>query len=199
MGAGALPRPVARRPSGRIGGYDDRMSEPTPSPGSSDPGARSAPVIPGERRLAHPPSDRYRAAEERAAAAAADVPDPAASLPRGITLALIAAIVGAGAIVFVGGVIAWTTGLLAVAGLTGLGIAAGLAFGAGDHMAGRRRILLAIGLSFGAVALGQIGLWQYGRSEGGVLPFIDFLAQVYGPLVIAEFVAATTIAAVAAR
>ena len=87
---------------------------------------------PGERRLAHPPSDRYRAAED-AAAAAADAPDPAASLPRGLAIAVaIAAIVGAVAIVVLGGVLTVTSGLVVVAGATGWGVAAGLRFGAGD-------------------------------------------------------------------
>ncbi len=199
METGALPRAVVPGPSGPIGGYDGRMSDPTPAPGSSEPGTGQVPVSPGERRLARPPSDRYRAAEARAAAAAAMTPDPRASLARGISLALVAALLGAGAIVIVGGVMAWTNGLLAIAGLTGLAIGAGLAFGASDHLMGRRRVLLAIGLALGAVALGQLGLWQFGRSEGGVLSLIDYLAQVYGLLVVAEFVAAATIAGVAAR
>ena len=45
-------------------------------------------------------------------------------------------------------------------------------------------------LALGAVALGQLGLWQYGRTEGGVLGPLDYLGQVYGPLVLVEFAAA---------
>ncbi len=154
---------------------------------------------PGERRLAHPPSDRYRAAEAQAAAAAAPEPDPSASVARGLSLAIVAGIVGAGAILYIGGVATITTGLLAVAGLTGLAIAAALVLGAGEHLARRPRVLIAIGLSLAAVALGQLGLWQYGRSEGGVLPLLDYLAEVFGLLVPAEFIAAAVVAALVAR
>ena len=59
--------------------------------------------------------------------------------------------------------------------------------------------LVALALALGAVALGQIGLWQYGRSEGGVLDPLDYLGQVYGPLVLVEFAAAGVIAWLAAR
>jgi hypothetical protein len=33
------------------------------------------------------------------------------------------------------------------------------------------------------VALGQVGLWLLGREEGGVLPLLDYLAEVFGFLV----------------
>jgi len=177
------------------GGYDVGVSDES----KPEPAAEPTPASPGERRLARPPSDRYRAAEERATAAAASTPDPSASVARGIALAVVAALVGAGAIVFTGGVATLTTGLLAIAGLTGLGIALGLLFGAGPHLVRRRRVLLAIGLALGAVALGQLGLWQYGRSLGGVLPLVEYLGEVYGPLVIAEFAIAIVVAGVAAR
>lgn len=193
-------------------GYDDPVNDATSSRRPDDttgkreaaarptePSGSPAGATPGDRRLAHPPSDRYRAAEAQAAAATTSVPDPSASVVRGLALAIAAGLLGAGAIVFVGGVATLTTGLLAIAGLTGLAIAVALVYGAGSHLAGRRRIALAVGLSVGAVALGQLGLWQYGRAEGGVLPLIDYLAQVFGPLVLAEFVAAAFVAAVAAR
>jgi hypothetical protein len=171
----------------------------------SDPALRSndppdgAPPAPGERRLARPPSDRYREAEARSAGATGPRPDRSASLARGLALAIVAGLTGAALLVFIGGVVTLTTGLLAIAGLTGFAIAIALVLGAGDHLAGRRRVLLAIGLSLAAVALGQLGLWQYGRSEGGVLPLIDYLAEVFGLLVPAEFLAAGIVAGVAAR
>ena len=59
--------------------------------------------------------------------------------------------------------------------------------------------VIALALALGAVALGQLGLWQYGRSEGGVLGPLDYLGQVYGPLVLVEFAAAGVIAWLAAR
>ena len=193
--------------------YDDRVTETdetratrraargVPAGRSADRQTRSPPsASPGERRLAHPPSDRYRASEAAAAAAEeADEPDPNASVARGVALATAVAIAGAVAIVVLGGVLTLTEVLLVVAGFTGLGVGLALRWGAGEHLAGRRRVVIALALALGAVALGQLGLWQYGRSEGGVLGPLDYLGQVYGPLVLVEFAAAGVIAWLAAR
>lgn len=153
---------------------------------------------PGERRLAHPPSDRYREAEARAEVARAAL-DPAASVARGIVLAVVVATVGAVAIVVLGGVLTLTAGLVVVAAATGWGIAAALRFGAGERLAGGRRIWIAVALAVAAVLAGQLGLWQYARIEGGVLPPIDYLAEVFGALVPAQFVVAVVGAWLAAR
>jgi hypothetical protein len=93
------------------------------------------------------------------------------------------AIVGAVAIVLLGGVLTLTAGPVFVAGVTSWGIAAGLRFGAGDHLRPARPVAAAVILALGAVALGQLGLWQYARIEGGVLPPLEYLAEVFGLLV----------------
>jgi hypothetical protein len=174
--------------------------------GPSDPPpieARRATSSPGERRLARPPSDRYRESEAALAAAAAadsaDAVDPDASVARGVAVATAVAIAGAAAIVILGGVLTLTEVLVVVAGFTGGGIGIALRWGAGEHLARRRRVVIALVLALGAVALGQLGLWQYGRSEGGVLGPLDYLGQVYGPLVLIEFAAAGVVAWLAAR
>jgi hypothetical protein len=165
----------------------------------SDPGPPpSTGPAPGERRLAHPPSDRYREAEERAEAARA-TPDPAASVARGVVLAVVVAIVGAVAIVVLGGLLTLTAGLVVVAGATGWGIAAALRFGAGERLPAARRVGIAVALAVAAVLAGQLGLWQYARIEGGVLPPIDYLAEVFGALVPVQFVVAVVAAWLAAR
>lgn len=185
--------------------YDGRVttSDQTGQPGAPDRPpveARPATPSPGERRLAYPPSDRYRASEAAAAAAeAADDVDPNASVARGVAVATAIAVVGAGAIVVLGGVLTLTEVLLIVAGFTGLGVGLALRWGAAEHLAGRRRVVVALGLALGSVAIGQLGLWQYGRIEGGVLGPLDYLGQVYGPLVLVEFAAAGVIAWLAAR
>jgi hypothetical protein len=158
------------------------------------------PPDPGERRLARPPSDRYREAEEAAAAAEAEAAvDPAASVARGVALGAAVGVFGAAAIVFLGGFLTLTEFLLVVAGFTGGGVGIALRWGAGDTLTRRRRVGVALVLALGAVALGQLGLWQYGRSEGGVLGPLDYLGQVYGPLVLVEFAAAGVLAWLAAR
>jgi hypothetical protein len=188
--------------------YDDGMSESAttePPAGGEVPGddpsvgTASSASSPGERRLAHPPSDRYREAEARAAEGAATSPDPGASVARGVALATFAAILGALAIVVLGGVIAISAGLVVIAGAAGWAVAAALGYGAGEHLSGRRRVVAAIGLSIAAVALGQLGVWQYARTEGGVLPLFEYLAEVFGPLVPIEFGAAAVIAWLTAR
>ena len=171
-----------------------RYPAPTPtSTATPTPGAQA----PGERRLAHPPSDRYRAAE--AAAAARDLPDPAASVARGVAFATVAAIAGAALTVVLGGIITLTAGLVGVAIATGWAVAAGLRFGAGSHLVGSRRAWIAVVMALVAVALGQLGLWLYARTEGGVLPLPEYLGEVFGILVPIQAVFAALTAWVSAR
>ena len=184
-------------------GYDGQVTSTDPSaapgPAADQPPAAAEPSpTPGERRLAHPPSDRYRAAEERAAAAA-QAPDPAASVARGVAVALVVAIVGVVAIVVLGGVLAITGGLLVVAALLGWAVGEALRIGAGPHLAGGRRIVVAVLIALGAVLVGQLGLWQYARIEGGVLPPLDYLAEVFGPLVPGQLIVAAIGARIGAR
>jgi hypothetical protein len=193
-------------------GYDDDVTDRPPTPTSepsTEPGTASkAPTptptttpsapTPGERRLAHPPSDRYRDAEA-AAAAAREVPDAGASVVRGLAFATVAAIAGAALTVVLGGVITLTAGLVGVAIATGWAVAAGLRFGAGSHLAGSRRARIAVVMALIAVALGQLGLWLYARSEGGVLPLPEYLGEVFGILVPIQAVFAALTAWVSAR
>ncbi len=188
--------------------YDDRVTATDQTGLPHEPGpSDTAPVdvsasasSPGERRLARPPSDRYRQAEAAAAAAQTDTTvDPGASVARGVAVATAVAIAGAVAIVLLGGVLTLTEALVVVAGFTGGAVGIALRWGAAEHMAGRRRVVIALALALGSVALGQLGLWQYGRTEGGVLGPLDYLGQVYGPLVLVEFAAAGVVAGLAAR
>jgi hypothetical protein len=159
-----------------------------------DPPRPAPPPIPGERRLRHPPSDRYRAAEPPSAAR-----DAPASPVRGIALVIVAAAGGAAAMTTLGGLFAVSSGLLVVAGATGWGVAVALRSGAGAGVGAGRPVVLAIGLALLAVILGQLGLWLYARAEGGVLGPIDYLAEAFGVLVPLELVAAGLAAWVAAR
>jgi formate/nitrite transporter FocA (FNT family) len=156
--------------------------------------------MPGEqRRLARPPSERYREAEAKAAADAAERADSSASLARGLALAVIVSLVGALALVMLGAIATVTTGLIVVAGAIGFGVALALQLGARGHLPSGHRVLLAVALTLGAIGLGQLGIWQYARAEGGVLPVIDYLAEVFGPLVIVEFVVGGVVAWAVAR
>ena len=141
---------------------------------------------PGERRLDHPPSDRYRATTS------ADLTPEgrrAASGARGLALGAIAGLAGAAAIAILGGVLTVSAGLVVVAGATGWAVGIFLP----------RRVRASVALALVSIALGQIGLWALARSEGGVLGPFDLLWQVYGGLVPAEFVAAAITTWIAAR
>ena len=181
------------------------MSEPDAAESASESEAVTPPIpptppTPGERRLAHPPSDRYRAAEARAGAAEAEAAsDGSASVARGVALAIVVAAVGAGAIVVLGGILTVTAGLVVVAAALGWGVALALRFGAGSQLARPRRAVLAVGIALVAVVAAQLGLWQYAQVEGGVLSPLDYLWEVFGILVPIEIVVAVGLAWVVAR
>jgi hypothetical protein len=118
---------------------------------------------------------------------------------RGLAYAAIVAVIGALAIVVLGGVLTLTGGLFAVAAVIGYATAWALRLGAGSTLERRRRAYLALGLALGSVALGQLGLWLYALTEGGVLPLIDYLGEVFGPLVPIQAVIAGVVAWVTAR
>ena len=53
---------------------------------------------------------------------------------------------------------------------------------------------VAAGLAALGVVLGQVGLWLFARTEGGVLPLVDYLGQTFGPLVPLEVLLAAGVA-----
>lgn len=114
-------------------------------------------------------------------------------------LAVVAALAGAAAITILGGMLAVSAGLLVVAAATGWVVGFGLRVGAGETVTTGRRVRLALGLALLAVVLGQLGLWLYARTEGGVLGPLDYLGETFGPLVPLELVAAALASRLAAR
>jgi hypothetical protein len=134
---------------------------------------------PGERRLARPPSDRYRAEPQPVPGGVG----PAFSPGRGIVYAGIVAVGGALLITVAGGLATITAGLLVIAGVVGWGVAVALAYGAGPTMRGRAGAAISVATAIIGVGLGQVGLWLLARQEGGVLPLIDYLGETFGILV----------------
>lgn len=98
-----------------------------------------------------------------------------------------------------GGVLAVSAGLLVVAVASGWAVAVGLRTGAGQRLAADRRLRLAVLLALLSVVLGQLGLWLYARTEGGVLGPLDYLAETFGLLVPLEILAASFAAWASAR
>jgi hypothetical protein len=152
--------------------------------GVTDP---APPPSPGERRLDHPPSDRYRDAESGtgpgAAGGAGATTSDGGSVGRALVAGLGAALAGAIGTIILGGALSVSAGLLVVAGVTGWAIAMATRWGVGASVASDRRPWLAVGAAIVSVILGQVGLWLYARTEGGVLTLPDYLGETWGILV----------------
>lgn len=158
-----------------------------------DPDPDGAPPDGGERRLARPPSERYASTAAERPAPPSDATDPA-SPARGIAFGAIAAIVGAVVIVVLGGAMAISAGLLAAAVVLGYAVGIGTVVGASDTLSRARRPFIAATLAGIGALLGQVGLWLFARTEGGVLQPVDYLAQTFGPLVPLELLLAIGVA-----
>ena len=132
---------------------------------------------PGERRLDRAPSERYVPPD-------ADAPPmPVGSRARAIAYGAAAAASGAVLTVLLGGVVALSAGLLVGWASTGNVIGMVTRLGGGTVVEPGRRVVVAIVLAIVGVALGQLGLWWYAGTEGGVLPLVDYLATTFGVLV----------------
>ena len=159
----------------------------TMNPMQPSPGAQPGP---GERRrLDHPPSDRYRDAPPTTIEAepdeeAAAPPTDAERLVRGIGVGLVGILVFA----LLGGPLSVTFGLIAAAGAIGwlIGLVA------------RPMRAAAVAIALASVGLGLVAIWLYAGIEGGVLPIVEYLAEVQGVLVPLELAAAGGLAFAAA-
>lgn len=107
-----------------------------------------------------------------------------------IPLAGLLAVGGAVAITLAGGILAMTAGLVVIAVAVGWAIGAVLA----QRMEVARRRSIAPVFAILGVGLGQLGLWLVARQEGGTLGLIEYLSEVFGPLVPLELAAAGVVA-----
>ena len=159
-----------------------------------NPDRDAAPLDGGERRLARPPSERYAAAGgAEPSAPPADTADRA-SPARAIAFGAVAAIVGAALIVVLGGAMAISAGLLVAAAAIGYAVGLATVAGAAATLTRPGRPGFAAVLAGLGIVLGQVGLWLFARTEGGVLPLIDYLGQTFGPLVPLELLLAVGVA-----
>jgi hypothetical protein len=141
---------------------------------------------PGDRpRLDRPPSERYgqpltpTAADTRSAAGRLD--------PILVPLALVLG--GAVAFTLLGGLLAVTAGLIIVAAFLGWFT------GRLVSPPGRAAVVALAG-----VAAGFVGIWAFGRIEGGVLDPVAYLLEVEGPIVLVlTLLAGAGLAAAASR
>jgi len=142
------------------------------------------------RRLERPPGERYAPPPEQA--------PRKPSLVRGVVVASLVAVVGAVAMTLLAGQLAISSGLLVIAVVIGRFIGLGLRAGARSTINPGRARTLALILAVGGIALAQVGIWIYARSEGGVLGLGDYLGQVFGVLVPLEFALAGIVAVLSA-
>lgn len=123
--------------------------------------------LPGDRRpqLDRPPGERYAAPAVPAAPTASRA--DALVAPLGLVL-------GTGiAFVVLGAILAVTAGLVIVAAFAG--------WLTGRLVSPPRTAAL---VALAAVVVGLLGVWLFGRIEGGVLDPITYLADVEGPVVV---------------
>ena len=158
-------------------------------------GPEPGPPSPGERRLDRPPSERYRVAEPTPGEAV----DGAGSFGRALAFGGLTAIGIALAIVVLGGVVLVTAGLIALAALGGWAIGIAVRAGSAGSVPAERRAVLGGLLAALAVLGGQLGLWLFARSEGGVLGPVDYLAETFGLLVPIELLLAVVAGWLASR
>lgn len=179
------------------------MSEtpPIPDPGGSGSPSSSSTPAPGDvrprRTLDRPPSARFQAAQgaastgpESAAAAAA----AAAQRPGGTRTAVAIAILGAVASAGLNAILAVTTGLVAVAGLTayliGLALRQNPPARAPCRSAGTSHAGLAIVLALFSVAAAAAGAWLVAIPQGNLLDPLDYLGQTLGLVLAGQGLAA---------
>jgi hypothetical protein len=173
------------------------------SPGERLPPERDS----GSRKLAEPPSARYAArpgggpGEPGAGPGGRDreAERSGSALIGPLARALIAAILGAAALVALGAIFASTLGLLFTSAATGAGVGLLLARAAvprDDPRTIPRRTIawLAVGLSLGAVVTADVATWLIARQEGGTLALLDYLLTTFGPFVPGEMVFAAVAA-----
>ncbi len=112
---------------------------------------------------------------------------------------MLVGVVGAIAITVLGGIVTLTGGLLVTAGVIGWGTGWALKLGAGGSMTAGRRAAVAALVAVLAVVAGQVGLWLYAGTEGGVLSLTDYLGETFGPLVLLQAGIAPVVAWLTAR
>jgi hypothetical protein len=167
---------------------DEPTEARTEAPPDDVPGARPSPV-PGEavppaarRRLERPPSDRFAIHEPE--------PVPTGSTVRSIVGAAVAGLAGAAVLVILASPLALSGPLVVVALAAGLAAGRGARWGGGRRVSTRRRRAIATAIVVAAIAAAQVIVWQLALAEGGVLPFGEYLLQVFGPVAPLELVAA---------
>jgi hypothetical protein len=163
--------------------------EPPDAAGRAPEGPPSVPT-PGEtvpptvrRVLDRPPSERYGAEEPSSRT-------PTGSLPRAAVFAILAGAIGVAILVEVASPMALSEPLVVVAALLGATTGIATRLGAGTSVPASRRRALAVVVALVAVGIAEFIVWRLALAEGGVLGFVDYQREVFGPIAVLQPVAA---------
>jgi len=125
-------------------------------------------------------------------------PEPSGSFARAAVAAVVAALVGGAILVVLASPLAMSEPLVLVA--LAVGVAAGRAtrWGGGTVVPVPRRRAIAAIVVLVVLAAAQVAIWRLAIGEGGVLPLVDYLLTVFGPVAPLELVVGTVAAWTAA-
>jgi hypothetical protein len=118
---------------------------------------------------------------------------------RGLLFGGLGSLGGAVGLGLLGGPLSLTAGLLVVVFITGRLVGWLVRAGAAASLSSRARSSIAVALALGGTTLGLGGMWLWAMGEGGRLGFVEFLADVYGPLIPLEYLIVTLTAWWSAR
>jgi len=124
---------------------------------------------------------------------------PGGSVARAAAFALPGAVIADMVYIGLAGPFAFSAGLVVVGIFAGRIVGLSARLGAGGRVPSDSRVVVALLVTLAWFAVAQIGTWLYARSEGGVLPILDYLLQAFGPVVPLTAIAAVLAAWWSAR
>jgi hypothetical protein len=102
---------------------------------------------------------------------------------RAIGFSVPAAIIALIVYLVLSGPLAFDSGLVIIGIFAGRVIGLTAKAGGGATVTSDGRVVIALLVTLGWFIAAEVGTWLYARSEGGVLPILDYLLQAYGPIV----------------
>jgi len=134
----------------------------------------------GRPPLDRPPGERYAGP---AGDAGTEPPAPGGSIGRSVAFAIGGAVSGLVVYALLAGPFAFTAGLVVAGIFAGRMIGLSARAGGGTAITSDQSVLIAIVTTLGWFVLAQLAAWLYARGEGGVLPILEYLLDVFGPVV----------------
>ena len=134
----------------------------------------------GRRPLDRPPGERYAVPP---ADTGTTPPASGGSIGRSVAFAIGGAFSALIVYGLLAGPFAFTAGLVVAGIFAGRMIGLSARAGGGTAITSDQSVLIAIVTTLGWFVLAQLAAWLYARNEGGVLPVLEYLRDVFGPIV----------------